>query len=88
MGYSADSCPFIGAVPGRSNQFILAGFTGHGMPQIFLSAKAIAQMAVDGVEFSSTGVPRIYQVTEARLKSDKNGVLDTWAAYTSSPASL
>lgn len=88
MGYSADSCPFIGAVPRRSNQFVVAGFTGHGMPQVFLAAKSVAAMALDGVEFSSTGVPSIYQVTEERIKSDKNVVLDSWAAHTSATAKL
>lgn len=88
MGYSADSCPFVGALPGRPNQFVVAGFTGHGMPQVFLSAKSVAAMALENVAFSSTGVPRIYQVTEERLKSDKNVVLDGWAAHTSAPVRL
>lgn len=88
MGYSSDSCPFVGAIPGRSNQFIVAGFTGHGMPQVFLSAKSVAAMVFEGVPFSSTGVPRIYEVTEERLKSDKNVVLDSWAAHTSAAAKL
>lgn len=88
MGYSTDNCPFIGALPGRSNQFVVAGFTGHGMPQVFLSAKGVATMALEGVDFSSTGVPRIYQVTAERLKSDKNTIMDAWAAHTSAPAKI
>lgn len=88
MGYSADSCPFIGAVPGRQNQFILAGFTGHGMPQIFLAAKGIAEMVTTNVDFASTGVPSLYKVTKERLASKKNGILDSWAAYTAPPAKL
>lgn len=58
------------------------------MPQVFLSAKSVAMMALEGVAFSSTGVPRIYEVTKERLKSDKNVVLDSWAAHTSAPARL
>lgn len=27
---SADGFPFVGALPNRSNQFINAGYTGHG----------------------------------------------------------
>ena len=27
---SADGFPFVGALPSRSNQFINAGYTGHG----------------------------------------------------------
>lgn len=88
MGYSADNSPFIGAIPGRSNQFVVAGFTGHGMPQVFLSAKGVAAMAVDGVDFKSTGVPRIYQVTKERLASKKNSILESWAAHGPAPAKL
>lgn len=88
MGYSTDSCPFIGALPGRLNQFIVAGFTGHGMPQIFLAARGIAEMAVDGIDFKSTGVPSIYQVTQERLDSKNNSVLESWAAHTTSSAKL
>lgn len=88
MGYSTDSCPFIGAVPGRKDQFIVAGFTGHGMPQIFLAAKGVAAMVMDGVDFQSTGVPSIYQVTEERMKSDKNAVMDGWVAHTSATPKL
>lgn len=88
MGYSADNFPFIGAVPDRKNQFVLAGFTGHGMPQIFLAAKGIAQMVTDDVDFAATGVPSLYQVTKERLASKKNAILDSWAAYTAPPAKL
>lgn len=90
MGYSADNSPFVGALPGRSNQFVVAGFTGHGMPQVFLSAKGVAAMVVDeGVtDFKSTGVPRLYQVTKERLASDKNAILEGWAASGPPPAKL
>lgn len=88
MGYSSDSCPFIGALPGRPNQFIVAGFTGHGMPQIFLATKGVAAMALDNADYKSTGIPRIYQVTKERLDSKKNTILESWAAHTSAPAKL
>lgn len=58
------------------------------MPQIFLSAKGIAEMAVDGIDFASTGVPSIYQVTKERLESKKNSVLESWAAHTATTAKL
>lgn len=88
MGYSTDESPFVGALPDRPNQFVIAGFTGHGMPQVFLSAKGIAAMVVEGVDFKSTGIPRIYQVTKERLASEKNSILDTWAAQNPGPAKL
>lgn len=78
MGYSTDSLPHIGDVPGKPNQFILAGFTGHGMPQIFLSARGIASMVVEEKKFEETGVPRIYKTTQSRLDSKRNKILETW----------
>ncbi|KAH7139593.1 FAD dependent oxidoreductase [Dactylonectria estremocensis] len=78
LGYSSDAMPHIGVVPGRKNQFILAGFTGHGMPQIFLSARGIASMIIDDVDFQSTGIPRVYMASQARLDSPKNSILESW----------
>lgn len=88
MGYSADNSPFVGALPGRPNQFIIAGFTGHGMPQVFLCAKGLAAMVVEGADFKSTGIPRLFQVTEERLASDKNAILESWAASGPAPAKI
>jgi hypothetical protein len=88
MGYSTDSCPWIGALPSRPNQYVVAGFTGHGMPQVFLSAKGVAKMALNGASFNETGIPRIYQVTPERLASNKNTIMEGWAAHTSSHSKL
>ena len=82
MGYSSDGLPHVGTVPGRPNQFVLAGFTGHGMPQVFLSAKGIAAMLVEGKSYEETGVPRLYKTTKTRLSSSRNITLDTWEAFT------
>lgn len=75
MGYSSDHLPHIGAVPGKPGQMILAGFTGHGMPEIFLSAKGIAKMIVNDSPFSETGVPSLYQTSQARLDRKVNKIL-------------
>lgn len=85
MGYSSDGLPHIGAVPGRKNQFMLAGFNGHGMPQVFLSAKGVAAMVMNGADFESTGVPRVFKASQARLDNTKNVVLDTWEASKKGP---
>lgn len=50
------------------------------MPQIFLAAKAIAEMALNDVDFDSTGVPRLYKLTQERLDSKRNVILESWAA--------
>lgn len=75
MGYSSDYLPHVGHVPGKSGQFIIAGFTGHGMPQIFLSAKGLSKMIRENRQFEETGVPRLYKTSEARLKSKENAIL-------------
>lgn len=62
MGYSSDGLPPIGLVPGQSDQYILAGLTGHRMPHIFLAVEGIAKLVVDGVAFEETGLPRLFQV--------------------------
>lgn len=80
MGYSADEAPFVGTVPGRQNQYVIAGFTGHGMPQIFLSAKGLASMVLQGESFQNTGIPRIFEVTQQRLSNPRNAILEEWEA--------
>lgn len=44
--------PWIGAIPNLrgQGQFILAGFSGHGMPVIYLAAQAVARMVLDELE--------------------------------------
>ncbi|KAM0542732.1 hypothetical protein ACHAPJ_012665 [Fusarium lateritium] len=78
MGYSSDGLPHVGVVPGRRNQFMIAGFSGHGMPQIFLSAKGVASMVLGELDYQRSGIPKIYQATQERLESPKNTVLDSW----------
>jgi hypothetical protein len=56
----------------------MAGFSGHGMPQIFLSAKGIAKMVATDTPFSRSGVPRLYEESEKRLKDKNNQVLGLW----------
>lgn len=67
MGYSADFMPHVGNVPGKPGQFIIAGFNGHGMPQILLSSKALANMINDGARFEDTELPRLFKTSEARI---------------------
>ncbi|KAF7930490.1 uncharacterized protein EAE98_004890 [Botrytis deweyae] len=73
MGYSYDSNPHVGEVPGKPNQFVIAGFNGHGMPVIWLSGKAIAKMVSEDVPFEKTGVPRLFKTTQERIDRAKNG---------------
>lgn len=70
--------PHVGEVPGKAGQLICAGFSGHGMPQIFLSAKAVAQMALEDKGVENVDLPRLYRTTQARLDSKRDVTLEAW----------
>ncbi|KJY01925.1 fad dependent oxidoreductase superfamily like protein [Zymoseptoria brevis] len=78
MGYSSDGFPHVGEVPHKPGQYICAGFTGHGMPQIFLSAKAVATMVLGNLPTEKADVPRLYKTTSARLASKRNVTIEDW----------
>ena len=67
MATTADNFAHCGKVPGKENQFVIAGFNGAGMPHIFLSAKGIAKMVKTGIPFEESGIPRIFKSTKERL---------------------
>jgi len=67
MGYTADFVPHVGHVPERPGQFIIAGFNGHGMPQILLSTKGLSAIIRDGIPFEQTGIPRVFKTTKERI---------------------
>lgn len=75
MGYSTDSLPHVGQIPNKPRQLIIAGFNGHGMPQVFLSARAIAQMVISGATYEQTNLPRLFRTTQERLESQENHIL-------------
>lgn len=81
MGYTADGFPFVGKVPDKPEAYICAGFSGHGMPQAFLSAKAVADMVVVGKSIEEVDLPRVYRCTKERWESKEQHVsLKAWDA--------
>lgn len=78
MGYSSSGFPHVGEVPGKKGQYICAGFSGHGMPQIFLSAKAVASMVLEDRKADEVDLPRLYRASQARLDSTLNVILEGW----------
>jgi glycine/D-amino acid oxidase-like deaminating enzyme len=70
MGSTPDGYPHIGALPGKEGQYVCVGFNGAGMPHIFLSAKGLASMIRDHKSFEEVGIPRIFKVTEQRIKEE------------------
>ncbi|PLB43209.1 FAD dependent oxidoreductase [Aspergillus steynii IBT 23096] len=73
MGYSADSSPHVGEVPGRTGQYICAGFNGHGMPVVLLSAKRLAEMIQSGKSYEEVHLPRVFKTTAERLQKAQDG---------------
>ena len=69
MGYTEDSWPHVGLVPGESDHFIMAGFNGAGMASIFLVAGGIARMVRDGISFEETGLPAVFKSVPGRIKA-------------------
>lgn len=87
MSYTSDFMPHIGVVPDTPSQYILAGFSGHGMPQILLACKALAAMVIDDITYEQTGLPMMFKTTKERLSAPRSeleeGFKDIWASYAS-----
>ncbi|KXT10681.1 hypothetical protein AC579_4775 [Pseudocercospora musae] len=77
MGWSSDFMPYVGAMPKKPGQYIIAGFSGHGMPLIHLSSKAMAEMVGLNKSFEETDLPPVFKPTTERLSSRKNEILGT-----------
>ncbi|KAK8087523.1 hypothetical protein PG997_002484 [Apiospora hydei] len=83
MGYSADGFPYVGEVPAKPGSYICAGFTGHGMPQIFHSAKHIALLLLNGKVDKQHAVPVPYQTDAERWgSSQEHSSLTLWRSVT------
>jgi len=73
MGFSRDSRPWVGAVSedlglgGGEGLFICAGFTGHGMPNACLSARAAVHLIL-GRKEEDIDLPSIYWISKPRLE--------------------
>lgn len=78
MGSTPEGFPHVGKIPGKENQWVLAGFNGGGNATTFLCAKAVAKMVLEGVAFGETGVgvPRDFETTEKRLGLGSDCSLD------------
>jgi glycine/D-amino acid oxidase-like deaminating enzyme len=76
MGYSRDGHPWVGQVTenlglgGGEGLWICAGFTGHGMPNTSLCAKATADMLL-GTDPAKVDLPTAYHLTKERVEAAK-----------------
>ncbi|KAI0164369.1 FAD dependent oxidoreductase [Hypoxylon sp. FL1284] len=87
MAYSRDGRPFVGRVPAalggsddspdavRGGLYVCAGYTGHGMPNAALSARAVVAMMCadygdgDGGDSVEVDLPPEYELTESRVRA-------------------
>jgi len=75
LGWSCDNLPWVGPIPGAPNQWICAGFSGHGLPVAFLCGKAIASALANKnlskIEWLDAGSPpKAFLPTPERLEGD------------------
>ncbi|KAK2059741.1 FAD dependent oxidoreductase [Colletotrichum caudatum] len=75
MGYTNDLFPHAGSVPSKPGQYICAGFNGHGMSYILLTARGVAKIVRENVPFSQSGIPRLFETSERRLQREENQLL-------------
>lgn len=69
MAATGDEMPHIGEVPGQEgSQYILAGFNGGGNDKIFLCARGVAKMILDGRSYEQTWLPRLFKTSKERLQ--------------------
>lgn len=77
MGFSRDNRPWVGElddsvrVGGGNGLWISAGFTGHGMPNACLSAKAAVEMML-GSDKKDVDLPSMYHVSRERVEAARS----------------
>lgn len=71
MGFSRDDRPWVGEVPkelgGGEGLWICAGFTGHGMPNASLCARAVVNEMMGG-RLDRSDLPKEYCISMERVK--------------------
>ncbi|WVR09612.1 hypothetical protein IAU60_006684 [Kwoniella sp. DSM 27419] len=70
LGVTPDNVPFVGAVPDKEGQYVIAGFNGHGMARIFHTAPCLAGLIQAGT-WDPT-VPRAFEMTADRMERLRN----------------
>lgn len=69
MGYSNDELPYVGSLSELEydNCYIVAGFSGHGMPRVLLSGKALAKSMVSGKPLED--IPECFKMSTKRFET-------------------
>lgn len=84
MGFSPDSFPFVGQMPGEEGLWVAASFQGHGMVFCWKCAEALTEMMHQtNPQAPPTWFPAAFLVTEKRLGRRFEGVRHTTAGGSS-----
>lgn len=80
MAYSNDDVPYVGDLSdyGRKNVYILAGYTGHGMPRIWSCGEYIADLITGN---KASDVPDCFKLSLDRMYNHKHGLFADLAGY-------
>ena len=84
MAYSRDNHPWVGPLPARPGVWLCAGYTGHGMPNATLCARALVHMVLGaerGADLAALqdelvrrgDLPSSYLVSEERIARTRAG---------------
>ncbi|WVQ84845.1 hypothetical protein IAT38_007002 [Cryptococcus sp. DSM 104549] len=89
LGYSSDFLPYVGEVPDKPGVFVIAGFTGHGMPRIPGCTAALTALAISRLTTGTTSpaaqqafeqaLPKPYWLTKERYESRVNVIKEKMA---------
>ncbi|TID23685.1 gb [Venturia nashicola] len=69
MGYSRDNAPWVGGVPGMEGVWLCAGYTGHGMPNATLCARAAVELLLANESGKHLASVQKEMVEQGRLPS-------------------
>jgi glycine/D-amino acid oxidase-like deaminating enzyme len=83
MGYSRDNHPWVGKVPDKKGLWLCGGYTGHGMPNGTLCAKAVVDMLLadetgedlpllQETMIKDVDIPKSYLISEERIASARS----------------
>lgn len=76
LGCTSDLMPFIGELPDQTNGYVIAGFNGHGMTRILLSARALIDLVLEKANTLEGLIPEPFLITKARLQNNENRLLE------------
>ena len=76
LGYTDDSLPYVGELPGEPAKYVIAGFHGHGMPRVLLCARALARCIAGGTN-DLADIPAAFRITHDRMTKTKNRLLES-----------